>query len=53
MSISRRGLVNLSTPTFCNISLTEAMTNLLAACRFIQKTAEVISIYTLNPLKLL
>ena len=37
MPISRRGPVNLSTPTFDNISLTEAMTNLLAVWKFDQR----------------
>ena len=37
MPISRRGPVNLSTPTFDNISLTEAMTNLLVVWKFDQR----------------
>ena len=37
MSISRRGPINLLIPTFGNINLTAAMTNLLGAWKSNQK----------------
>ena len=37
MSLSRRGPVNQSTPTFGNINLTETATNLFVAWKFSQK----------------
>ena len=37
MSISRRGPVNPSTPTFGNNNLTETITNLIVAWKFNQK----------------
>ena len=37
MSISRRGPVNLSFPTFGNINLTKTITNLLVAWKYNQK----------------
>ena len=39
-SLSRRGPVNPSTPTFGNINLTETMTNLIVAWKFSQKQTQ-------------
>ena len=39
-SLSRRGPVNPSTPTFANINLTETMTNLIVPWKFSQKRTQ-------------
>ena len=46
MLITRLGTAKLSTPTFGNVNLTETKTDLLVACKFNQKIAEIISIYS-------
>ena len=46
------GLGNLSISIFGKINLTETETNSFAAWKFKSKIAEVISVCTLNPLRL-
>ena len=50
-SFACRGPVNLSTPTFGNINLTERMTNLIVAWKFNKKKSARVSTCTLNTLK--
>ena len=53
MKISRRDLVYMPTPTFLNINLTEAITNLLAALKFFEKWLKQCQLLRVNSLKII
>ena len=53
MTISRRDLVCMSTPTFLNINLIQAITNLLAALKFFEKWLKQCQLLRVNSLKII